>query len=973
MSRVKRRSSLAAVAAAAVLGLVPGAQADVRVSENFRVTADANAFRGKDQVAVAVNPDNARHIVVVNEDKLEEQCEGARSLDGGATWSPAAPLPLPAGSAQTCRTFQTVEFGTGQNVYAISASSGKALVYRSSDGGGTWSTGVVANATASSQPTLAVDRGAGTNGADRVYTVARGSAVSVAVSNDGGQTFAAPVNASPSGISISEVTQPVLNAGSISVAWRTSGIVVGPPFTTIPGPEGSLQIARSTDQGKTWGTPVTITQVTGQGLSPTSHVVPAPSTGSTFPRLAADRRNGNVYIVYGSGNSPGPGAPIGGYQGADHFIAPDSHVFFQRSLDGGAKWSAPKKVNNATTFPGTPTVQTRHPDVDVAPNGRVDIVWQDRRHWYQGPGERNCLHTHIACDDARLGDTYYANSSDNGSTLSPNRRISDHAQNNDVGYDYRSNAYWDYGPQMAAMGNDKLLVGWMDSREGSSDSDNLDAYLATVDLNASGGAPQTKIDRPDAVSQAIAMSNLAYLGGNEGVLSGTFATRNATRTVIVNEGDVAGALAAGVLARANLASVLLSPAGGLPDTVKAEVNRIGPAGAFLIGDAAKLSQQVSADLVAAGVEPAQITRLSGDGDAGTAAAMAGQMDRRTDSEKAARSPAFDAAVIANPAGPHAVAASGLAAARRLPILYVSANAVPPATSAALASLNINKTLVIGGSDQVSESVKNQLPAATRLGGANQFETSKAVVAESLTRGLPGNIVYAADGAKPMDGALLGGLAGRATGVMMLAPAPLSSAAPAQAPAFELTAVDRFVLVDTAAAPGPGSEPGTQPGAQPGAGPGTTPGSGSGSGGGSGSGSGGSGAGPGSGSGSGRCPHLVRGTRRADTLRGTPRGDRLLGRGGRDRLFGLGGRDCLDGGPGADRLRGGRDRDTLTGRGGNDFLHGGGGRDVLRGGAGRDRVVARGNAADVVDCGRGRDVALVDAADRVRRCERVRRR
>jgi hypothetical protein len=46
---------------------------------------------------------------------------------------------------------------------------------------------------------------------------------------------------------------------------------------------------------------------------------------------------------------------------------------------------------------------------------------------------------------------------------------------------------------------------------------------------------------------------------------------------------------------------------------------------------------------------------------------------------------------------------------------------------------------------------------------------------------------------------------------------------------------------------------------------------------------------------------------------------------------------------------------------------------MRGGSGRDRLSARGSALDVVDCGPGNDVALVDRHDRVRRCERVRRR
>ena len=144
---------------------------------------------------------------------------------------------------------------------------------------------------------------------------------------------------------------------------------------------------------------------------------------------------------------------------------------------------------------------------------------------------------------------------------------------------------------------------------------------------------------------------------------------------------------------------------------------------------------------------ARITRLAGGSDAATAALMAAQFDRRLPAEVGAQGPAFDAAVIANPATADAAAAAGLAAARRLPILYVGADSIPRATTNALSSLNIDKTLVIGGSDKVSDAVVAQLPAPTRLGGADQYATSKAVVGESQARGMPHNVVYVADGAQ----------------------------------------------------------------------------------------------------------------------------------------------------------------------------------------------------------------------------------
>ena len=107
-----------------------------------------------------------------------------------------------------------------------------------------------------------------------------------------------------------------------------------------------------------------------------------------------------------------------------------------------------------------------------------------------------------------------------------------------------------------------------------------------------------------------------------------------------------------------------------------------------------------------------------------------------------------------------------------------------------------------------------------------------------------------------------------------------------------------------------------------------------------------------------------GTRRADRLRGTRGPDVMLGRGGNDLITALGGADRLDGGTGRDRLSGGTGDDRLTG---------GPGRDRMRAGAGNDRLAAADRHADVVDCGRGRDVATVDRRDRTIGCERVRRR
>ena len=147
-----RLIGLLVLSATAVLGLAPAAQAEVRVSPNYRLAADKAPFRFQDQPGLAVNPNNPNHVVAVNANYLDSDCETSVSTDGGSTWSPPVSLRPPTGQnfRQWCHntvgTNQIVEFGTGQNVYtAVSAQrdvpgigfleDAAALLYKSTDGG----------------------------------------------------------------------------------------------------------------------------------------------------------------------------------------------------------------------------------------------------------------------------------------------------------------------------------------------------------------------------------------------------------------------------------------------------------------------------------------------------------------------------------------------------------------------------------------------------------------------------------------------------------------------------------------------------------------------------------------------------------------------------------------------------------------------------------------------------------------------
>jgi putative cell wall-binding protein len=414
-----------------------------------------------------------------------------------------------------------------------------------------------------------------------------------------------------------------------------------------------------------------------------------------------------------------------------------------------------------------------------------------------------------------------------------------------------------------------MLTAWMDSREGNHDvTDTQDIYLARTFMNGTSFVPRKDLGIHSARNLNVMLSRTwAQPGGSEGKQAFTFASTQATRVVIANEGDVAGIMAGGVLARANVGPLLVTPADSLPEEVQDEIRRVQPMGAYLIGGTDLLSPNIEAQLAALGVPtqnvipdarttagsttvispsgsfdladinhpvsgpgvpagsnlfyvttknearlsaPAtatatdvtltvpRIIRLGGGSPEERAAAIARQLDRRTPTEKTSGRPAFDAVIIAEPNSQVAPTASALAAHRRLPYLFVSNGAIPPATADALAALNINRTLVITGDNAIGQGVVSQLTSGgrnpTTLGGADALATSEAVLLESVRWGLPTNQVFVSSLDRPRHSAMLGQPVARIGGLLFAVPANNSDLAEQRLAALGLApGLDRLVL------------------------------------------------------------------------------------------------------------------------------------------------------------------------------------
>ncbi|MGH9178979.1 MAG: sialidase family protein [Acidimicrobiales bacterium] len=749
---------------------------ELRFGENYRQGSDAAASRGRDVPGLAVNPADPKHVVSVDVDYLNGECSYKTSFDGGVTWSHSGNFNAPAGwpdppcfqnfdSGGYAHGNASVVFGAGQNVYsAFSSHRGPfqrpesgivagigddSLVVRSTDGGRTWHTAVPAilgdpnegGQPFNIRPQVAVHPGQGAGGQDRVYVAAwRCRVISggcsagndirevwVARSDDNGQNWLAPVRATaptggptgpglPGTGQVNEPSQPVVDPrnGYVYIAWHRRD---GSPTPSV----SSAQVARSKDLGQTW-----------------ERFDASPTTGSAHPRIAINPNNGTLYLTYQDNRFGSP-------------TTTDTDIVFQRSLDTGSgageAWSAPLRVNDDRLNNGA---AQQVPRVEVAPGGRVDVVWMDRRHDPTSPTSRG------------RADIFYAHSLDGGLTFSANRRVTDRHLNRDVGLTGVGGYTW-YGPVLAPMGNEEVLIAWTDSREGNFNTGTQDVYLSKLNLRSTA-VPVKRLPQTSRTSLSVTLSKIAYPGGLEGVGA---TPQPVTKPVIVSETDPVLALAAAPLARAYWGPLLASPAARLTNAQTAEVARLEPVGAYLVGDDTALGAGVAAAINEAGVPTAEVRRISAATPAETARDIALVMDQRTAAQKQANAAAFPTAVIVNPAGKEAAAAASLATSLGVPILFVDLNGVPGATSAALSSLNITSTIVVAGPSAVTDGVVASLPGATRVPGSDAPTLSVAAAVEARSRRLPTNIVYVVDAEQQVEAAMVAAAVGRTGGVSIL--------------------------------------------------------------------------------------------------------------------------------------------------------------------------------------------------------------
>jgi hypothetical protein len=500
MPRPVRLRVLVALAAGALPLFSPAIAAEpLRITQPVQATKfDVDPNRTYTSPSLVVDPEDSRTVFATLFEARSKRCGLMRSTDAGATWvrldSTPSPPSYPYCFMSNATTQGRIAFGRHHTLYYLldgwdlqdGENNRSVFLARSTDLGETWKTTVVSDArgkvgdqSESNKPVTGLAVDAKSASLDIVYVGWRRQSPGlsspneapaqpmVSMSADGGETFSPPVSAVAGAFDSPQARAEPLKARSAPSATATAPpagsraaqpdsavnfggvnprIVVDDKGTAYamwiattanlsPGPPLAHYLSRSTDHGKTW---------TASQINPFSKNI-ADSFEVQIAWSPEGGPDGTLHLVWEGTTQPE--------------IAALSDIYYRRSTDAGKTWSDPKRIDDDDP---KQFYINRIPDIRVAPNGRVDVVWWDTR---DDPG--------ITATDA-----YYAYSTDNGTTWSRNTRVSDRSVDRRIGPFAQNFDLW--SPPGLVSTNAFALLAWEDTRNGNPVTQTQDIYSAVV-------------------------------------------------------------------------------------------------------------------------------------------------------------------------------------------------------------------------------------------------------------------------------------------------------------------------------------------------------------------------------------------------------------------------------------------------------------------------------------------------------------
>jgi hypothetical protein len=470
------------------------------VNEGARNSLDLSGHNSPELIR---NPVDEPNLVAANRiDEPRYSCALSVSFDGGGRWA-QTPIPVPPGEEPKCYAPDVAFDSEGILYMSYVTLAGRAnapnavWLVRSRDGGRTLSrpteiaplgeNSFTTRLTADpDQPGLlymtwldAADLG--------LYRFSKpGNPIQAISSEDGGRTWSDParvssaerervVGPSPAVGPDGELYVLYVDLGEDRLDYH--GEHRGRGGAPYDGP-WQLVLARSTDGGESWEE-----SVVEEELTPTERfIVFTPP----YPSLAVDQDTGRLYAAFQDGREG------------------DADVYLWTLDSGNGEWEGPTRVNDTTEGDGSSQYR---PQLAVAPDGRLDVVYYDRR------------------EDSKdvLNEVSFQASFDEGDSFSDRVAVSDESFSSRIGFG-SDRGLPDLGSRLGLVsGDDRALAVWSDTRAGSVRTGKQDIARGLVAIS---DPPRL----PDWLKFLLrALGILAILAGGFLIVSRVFGVRLGSR------------------------------------------------------------------------------------------------------------------------------------------------------------------------------------------------------------------------------------------------------------------------------------------------------------------------------------------------------------------------------------------------------------------------------------------------------------
>jgi hypothetical protein len=429
------------------------AATQILVGQNLRISGQHDGPRSESDIRINFN-DPKRIIAASNNLDNGRQAQFF-SADGGAHWGQTTLPLLPGDSLHSDPTVEWTSDGTAwASTIGISAGSTSLQMrsYKSSDGGQTWTfDGTFSGGqTSADKQMTCVDRGANSPNRDTIYAIWH-NGLPAFVNRRTAAGWQSPLQVSgaeTTGTAIgSDITTNA--AGEVFAAWPDTG-------------GRNLFFVKSTNGGVSFSQPAAIARTVGAfQIRVPAFAERAALIGISLAAFR-DASRDDVYAAWVD-LSGEPGCDTPDSEPGDDVNSPcKSRVWFSRSGNGGATWSAPRKVNDSPDR----SDQFNHKLAVDPETGLLGVVYYNT-----GTG-----------DERKKTRLVFQASADGGATWSAPVKVASAATDETTANADLGNQYGDYNGLSVAKG--VFFPCWTDRRDGQSEA--IFTAKVTVVRNAAG-------------------------------------------------------------------------------------------------------------------------------------------------------------------------------------------------------------------------------------------------------------------------------------------------------------------------------------------------------------------------------------------------------------------------------------------------------------------------------------------------------